>query len=165
MLASAFLSTTPSTPLPLPSINSILYYTCVAGYLRGKGGPAEAPFYPTPYVPPPKISLVSLSFYKTHHEVHILHIKVDLTPRFSQHPSVPAWHTLTPTLNFPAQGQRCPFPESLLPIQSRYFDSSFSLHVPRLPSLPSHGNFPYLLPWDQWTCPPESSFLMNPHLM
>jgi hypothetical protein len=27
-------------------------------------------------------------------EVHILHTKADLTPRFSQHPSVPSQHSL-----------------------------------------------------------------------
>ena len=35
-------------------------------------------------------------------EMHILHTKADLTSRFSQHPSVPTWHTLPLTLNFPA---------------------------------------------------------------
>lgn len=28
-----------------------------------------------------------------------------------------------------------------------------------------HFNFPGLLPWSQWTCPPESSFPMNLHLI
>lgn len=35
-------------------------------------------------------------------EVLILHIKADLASRFSQHPSVPTWLILPPTLNFPA---------------------------------------------------------------
>ena len=33
-------------------------------------------------------------------EVLILHIKADLDSRLSQHPSLPPWHTLPPTLNF-----------------------------------------------------------------
>jgi hypothetical protein len=43
-------------------------------------------------------------------EVCILHIKADLPSRFSQHPSVPTRHTLSPTLNFPAQGTNYPSP-------------------------------------------------------
>jgi hypothetical protein len=33
-----------------------------------------------------------------------LHTKADLAFRFSQHPSVPTWHTPPSTQNFPAQG-------------------------------------------------------------
>ena len=47
-------------------------------------------------------------------EVHILHTKADLASRFSQHPSVPTWHTLPPTLNFPAQGFGLPFLNCIL---------------------------------------------------
>jgi len=35
--------------------------------------------------------------------VHIFQIKADLASRFSQHPSVPTWHTPSLTVNFPAQ--------------------------------------------------------------
>lgn len=43
-------------------------------------------------------------------QVHILHIKESLASRFSQHSSVPIWHTLPPNLNFAAQGLCCPSP-------------------------------------------------------
>jgi hypothetical protein len=48
-------------------------------------------------------------------EGQILQTKADLASRFSQHSSVPTWHTLPPTLNFPAKGLGLPF----LPRRSR----------------------------------------------
>jgi hypothetical protein len=68
-------------------------------------------------------------------EIHSLHIKTDLTPRFSQHPLVPIWHTLPPTLNF-----SCPSPRgsSLYnPDTSGSVGLSLSLFSsPSLPPLP-----------------------------
>lgn len=70
-------------------------------------------------------------------ELHILHTKVDQPSRFSQHSSVPTWHTLPPTLNFPAQGLGCPSPRTLPYIVQTFCALSLSLFPsPSPPSLP-----------------------------
>lgn len=57
--------------------------------------------------------LARISLPKTGFRGIFLYTKVDLASRFFQHPSVPKWHTLPWTLNFPAQGLICPSLEAL----------------------------------------------------
>jgi len=77
--------------------------------------------------------LFSLGGHKT--TVHILYIKVDPTSRFSHHPSVPTWHILSPTLNFPALGLSCPLlrGSSLYNPDILHFGCSPPLPSPLLP--------------------------------
>jgi hypothetical protein len=77
-------------------------------------------------------------------EVHILHLKAALASRFSQHPSVPTWHSKASTLNFPAQGLGCPSPKVLPYIIQTFcaFPPPF-LHPMAIPlgQLPNKLNF------------------------
>ena len=66
-------------------------------------------------------------------EVRILHIKADLTSRFSQHPAVSFWHILSPTLNFPAQELGCPSPRG----SSLYHPDILASLLLSLSSMPS----------------------------
>ena len=100
-------------------------------------------------------------------EMLILHTKADLASRFSQHPSVPTWHTLPPNPELSSQGLGCPCHPEAPPYIIQSFGSLyslllslFSLCVP----IPFRPSSPWWLPWPQSLGPvnlPESSFPIN----
>ena len=63
---------------------------------------------------------------------------IDLGSRFSQHLSVPIWHTLSPTLTFSALGLGCSFLGCPFPIESSHLQNiTKRLHGLCIHSLPS----------------------------
>lgn len=84
-----------------------------------------------------------------------LHTKADLATMFSQHPSVPSWHTPPSTLDWTTLP-----PRALLDIIQTFWSLS-----PLFPSLctctfsqitlclPPHRDFPGLFSWAQWIYP------------
>ena len=90
----------------------------------------------------------------------VLLTKADLAFRFSQHPSVPTWQSLLPTLNLP--------PETL-PFRIQIFwalssPSHLSVNAPFLFLFPLSSSLPMRIPWPQSLGPsnlPKSSFPIN----
>lgn len=94
-------------------------------------------------------------------QVHILHMKeAYLASRFTQHPSISAWHTLPKPWTFQPKAWATLLPDSLPHMTQKFciycnpfslfFEYSCSFFLSFLPflSLPSQGHFPGLLPWD-----------------